>query len=78
MFAKLNRSASDWRSTISAPAIRPRLFEEGPFDKIKIDQSFVRGAAKDGRNAAIIRAIVTLAESLDMTPLPRAPRPTTS
>ncbi|HEY5711304.1 MAG TPA: EAL domain-containing protein [Allosphingosinicella sp.] len=41
--------------------------KKAPFDKIKIDQSFVRGAAKDGsRNAAIIRAIVTLAESLDM------------
>ena len=38
-----------------------------PFDKIKIDQSFVHGAArKDSRNAAIIRAIVTLAESLSM------------
>ena len=38
-----------------------------PFDKIKIDQSFVRGAAKkDSRNAAIIRAIVTLAEDLGM------------
>jgi diguanylate cyclase (GGDEF)-like protein len=38
-----------------------------PFDKIKIDQSFVRGAAKKGsRNAAIIRAIVTLAEDLGM------------
>ena len=38
-----------------------------PFDKIKIDQSFVRGAAKkDSRNAAIIRAIVTLAGSLGM------------
>ena len=41
--------------------------KKAPFDKIKIDQSFVRGAAKDGsRNAAIIRAIVTLAESLRM------------
>jgi diguanylate cyclase (GGDEF)-like protein len=41
--------------------------KKAPFDKIKIDQSFVRGAAKDGsRNAAIIRAIVTLAESLNM------------
>jgi diguanylate cyclase (GGDEF)-like protein len=41
--------------------------KKAPFDKIKIDQSFVRGAAKNGsRNAAIIRAIVTLAESLDM------------
>jgi diguanylate cyclase (GGDEF)-like protein len=41
--------------------------KKAPFDKIKIDQSFVRGAAKAGsRNAAIIRAIVTLAESLGM------------
>jgi diguanylate cyclase (GGDEF)-like protein len=41
--------------------------KKAPFDKIKIDQSFVRGAAKKGsRNAAIIRAIVTLAESLEM------------
>ena len=41
--------------------------KKAPFDKIKIDQSFVRGAAKSGsRNAAIIRAIVTLAESLAM------------
>lgn len=38
-----------------------------PFDKIKIDQSFVRGAAAPAsRNAAIIRAIVTLAETLGM------------
>ena len=38
-----------------------------PFDKIKIDQSFVRGAAQPGsRNAAIIKAIVTLAETLGM------------
>jgi diguanylate cyclase (GGDEF)-like protein len=38
-----------------------------PFDKIKIDQSFVRGAARqDSRNAAIIRAIVSLAQSLGM------------
>ncbi len=38
-----------------------------PFDKIKIDQSFVRGAAQPGnRNAAIIRAIVMLADTLGM------------
>jgi diguanylate cyclase (GGDEF)-like protein len=38
-----------------------------PFDKIKIDQSFVRGAIRSGsRNAAIIQAIVTLAKTLDM------------
>jgi hypothetical protein len=40
---------------------------DAPLDKIKIDRSFVRGAeAKDSRNAAIIRAIVVLAESLAM------------
>ncbi len=38
-----------------------------PFDKIKIDQSFVRGATEPGsRNVAIISAIVALAEALDM------------
>jgi EAL domain-containing protein (putative c-di-GMP-specific phosphodiesterase class I) len=41
--------------------------KKAPFDKIKIDQSFVRGAAsRSNRNAAIIRAIVTLAESLGL------------
>ena len=41
--------------------------KNAPFDKIKIDQSFVRGAASTTvRNAAIIRAIVTLAETLGM------------
>jgi diguanylate cyclase (GGDEF)-like protein len=41
--------------------------KKAPFDKIKIDQSFVRGAASStNRNSAIIRAIVTLAESLGM------------
>ena len=41
--------------------------KKAPFDKIKIDQSFVRGAAsKTSRNSAIIRAIVSLAESLQM------------
>jgi diguanylate cyclase (GGDEF)-like protein len=41
--------------------------KKAPFDKIKIDQSFVRGAASStNRNAAIIRAIVTLADTLGM------------
>ena len=41
--------------------------KKAPFDKIKIDQSFVRGAASTTkRNGAIIRAIVSLAESLHM------------
>ena len=39
-----------------------------PFDKIKIDQSFVRGATEKGNNnAAIMSAIVSLAEALDMS-----------
>ncbi|MGB5078532.1 MAG: EAL domain-containing protein [Sphingorhabdus sp.] len=38
-----------------------------PFDKIKIDQSFVRGATEQGsRNGAIIAAIVALADALNM------------
>ncbi|MBA3510870.1 EAL domain-containing protein [Sphingomonas sp.] len=41
--------------------------KKAPFDKIKIDQSFVRGAASTtNRNSAIIRAIVTLADTLGM------------
>ncbi len=38
-----------------------------PFDKIKIDQSFVRGVTEPGsRNGALISAIVALANALDM------------
>lgn len=38
-----------------------------PFDKIKIDQSFVRGVTEPGsRNGAIIAAIVALADALGM------------
>lgn len=41
--------------------------KNAPFDKIKIDQSFVRGAAIPGnRNSAIIAAIVSLSEALGM------------
>ncbi|KUO53737.1 MAG: diguanylate phosphodiesterase [Sphingomonadales bacterium BRH_c3] len=40
---------------------------KAPFDKIKIDQSFVRGSPQKGNNnSAIIAAIVSLAEALDM------------
>ena len=40
---------------------------KAPFDKIKIDQSFVRGCTeKDNTNAAIITAIVSLATALNM------------
>jgi EAL domain-containing protein (putative c-di-GMP-specific phosphodiesterase class I) len=41
--------------------------KQAPFDKIKIDQSFVRGATVAGsRNGAIIASIVNLAEALGM------------
>ena len=41
--------------------------KKAPFDKIKIDQSFVRGATeKDSRNGAIIASITSLASALRM------------
>ena len=41
--------------------------QRAPFDKIKIDQSFVRGCTEGGHtNPAIISAIVGLARALDM------------
>jgi diguanylate cyclase (GGDEF)-like protein/PAS domain S-box-containing protein len=41
--------------------------KKAPFDKIKIDQSFVRGATQPGsRNGALISSIVSLAEALGM------------
>ena len=41
-----------------------RLF---PFDKIKIDRSFVSGLPTDKGSAAIVRAVAALANSLNMT-----------
>jgi diguanylate cyclase (GGDEF)-like protein len=38
-----------------------------PFDKIKIDQSFVRGYPEDGGGAEIVRAIAALGRALGMT-----------
>ena len=41
--------------------------KKAPFDKIKIDQSFVRGATEQGsRNGAIIASITSLAQALGM------------
>ncbi len=41
--------------------------KRAPFDKIKIDQTFIRGAASgQERNIAIIKSIVTLADALGM------------
>ncbi len=40
---------------------------KAPFDKIKIDQTFIRGVTEAGsRNVAIIKSIVSLAEGLGM------------
>lgn len=38
-----------------------------PFDKIKIDQSFVRQVPKDSESAAIVRAIITMGTCLGMS-----------
>lgn len=41
--------------------------KKAPFDKIKIDRSFVQGATKEGsRNGAIIASITSLAEALHL------------
>ena len=40
-----------------------RLF---PFDKIKIDQSFTNGLARDAQSMAIVRAVLALGKSLDI------------
>ena len=38
-----------------------------PFDRIKIDQSFVRGASNDAVGRAIVRAVASIGQSLGMT-----------
>lgn len=68
MFQKLKRTGvrlalDDFGTGYSALG----YLKKAPFDKIKIDQSFVLGAAdKRSMNAAIISSIVGLASALDM------------
>ncbi|HMO69674.1 MAG TPA: EAL domain-containing protein, partial [Novosphingobium sp.] len=79
IFLDLDRSVDDMFAALKRLGVRLALDDFGtgysslsylrtaPFDKIKIDQSFIRGVTEPGsRNAAIIKAIVSLAESLDM------------
>ena len=40
--------------------------KKAPFDKVKIDQSFVKGASHDPHNVAIIKAVVAIAETLEL------------
>ncbi|NOR71884.1 MAG: EAL domain-containing protein, partial [Methylomarinum sp.] len=37
-----------------------------PFDQLKIDQSFVRGLANNSTDAAIVKAIIAMAKSMDL------------
>jgi diguanylate cyclase (GGDEF)-like protein/PAS domain S-box-containing protein len=68
MFAALKRvgvrlSLDDFGTGYSSLS----YLRKAPFDKIKIDQSFVRGATEKGsRNGAIISSITSLAEALGM------------
>jgi diguanylate cyclase (GGDEF)-like protein/PAS domain S-box-containing protein len=68
MFAKLKRigvrlALDDFGTGYSSLG----YLRKAPFDKIKIDQSFVRGSTEsDNSNSAIIAAIVSLADALEM------------
>jgi len=58
-------SASRW--TISVPGTRRFAYLRSfPFDKIKIDRSFVRDMTSSDECAAIVRAVAGLARSLDI------------
>ena len=54
------------RSTISGPAILRRYLHRFPFDKIKIDRSFVKEVTDGTGASSIIRAVVGIAGERDM------------
>ena len=49
-----------------------------PFDKIKIDGSFIRSVDKNGQAATIVRAVLGLGRELNLPVLAEASRPSTS
>ena len=62
---------SPW--TISAPAIRRCSYLRSfPFDKIKIDQTFVANLDRNPQSAAIVRAVIGLGRGLHYRSSPRA------
>ena len=65
--ASWNASASPSRSTTLEPAI-PSLsyLHRLPIDSIKVDRSFVRQITQCDESKAIVRAIVAMANSLDL------------
>ena len=49
-----------------------------PFDKIKIDRSFIRDLAGPGASSSIVQAVVNIAAASDMTTTAEGARPSSS
>ena len=60
----LGMRGSRW--TISGPAIVPVALRAFPFDKIKIDGSFIRAVHNNAQGAAIVRSVLGLGRGLGL------------